>query len=224
MNSFAEHRHSNFNANLLSRNRVTVHVDRVWIDDSVHCTLWYCAWLQITIHYYTHYCLQSRLHCRRLVAASNNERSPSPYFPNCRRPQPPASNGNSSWQLNPSSSLTATQAKSKSKSWYDRRSVGQSISLSSPIWGLRPDFLYCQTPAGLLMWGALSDGSVVYIWWWSSPTQSFSGPSRVGLMTILDYWTVPLVIYKHQLVIKISKSFALYGKFLFLKHTDYCAL
>jgi hypothetical protein len=37
---------------------------------------------------------------------------------------------------------------------------GQSASLSSnkePIWGLRPDFYYCQTVAGLLMWDALSD-------------------------------------------------------------------
>jgi hypothetical protein len=37
---------------------------------------------------------------------------------------------------------------------------GQSVSLSwnkAPIWGLRPDFYYCQTVAGLLMWGALSD-------------------------------------------------------------------
>jgi hypothetical protein len=37
---------------------------------------------------------------------------------------------------------------------------GQSASLSwnkAPIWGLRPDFYCCQTIAGLLMWGALSD-------------------------------------------------------------------
>jgi hypothetical protein len=37
---------------------------------------------------------------------------------------------------------------------------GQSASLSwnkAPIWGLRPDFYYCQTVADLLMWGALSD-------------------------------------------------------------------
>jgi hypothetical protein len=37
---------------------------------------------------------------------------------------------------------------------------GQSASLSwnKPlIWGLRPDFYYCQTVAGLLMCGALSD-------------------------------------------------------------------
>jgi hypothetical protein len=37
---------------------------------------------------------------------------------------------------------------------------GQSASLSwnkAPIWGLRPDLYYCQSAAGLLMWGALSD-------------------------------------------------------------------
>jgi hypothetical protein len=37
---------------------------------------------------------------------------------------------------------------------------GQSVSLSwnkAPIWGLRSDFNYCQTVAGLLMWGALSE-------------------------------------------------------------------
>jgi hypothetical protein len=36
----------------------------------------------------------------------------------------------------------------------------QSASLSwnkAPIWGLQPDFYYCQTIASLLMWGALSD-------------------------------------------------------------------
>jgi hypothetical protein len=37
---------------------------------------------------------------------------------------------------------------------------GHSASLSwnkASIWGLRPDFCYCQTVAGVLMWGALSD-------------------------------------------------------------------
>jgi hypothetical protein len=37
---------------------------------------------------------------------------------------------------------------------------GQSASLSwnkAPIWGLRPEFYYCRTAAGLFMWGALSD-------------------------------------------------------------------
>jgi hypothetical protein len=37
---------------------------------------------------------------------------------------------------------------------------GQSASLSlnkARIWGLRPNFYYCQTVAGLLMWGAFFD-------------------------------------------------------------------
>jgi hypothetical protein len=37
---------------------------------------------------------------------------------------------------------------------------GQSAILlqnKARIWGLRPDFYYCQTIAGLLMWCALSD-------------------------------------------------------------------
>jgi hypothetical protein len=37
---------------------------------------------------------------------------------------------------------------------------GKSASLSwnkAPIWGLRPEFCYCQTVTGLLIWGALSD-------------------------------------------------------------------
>jgi hypothetical protein len=37
---------------------------------------------------------------------------------------------------------------------------GQSASLSvnkAPIWGVRPDIYYCQTVAGWLIWGALSE-------------------------------------------------------------------
>jgi hypothetical protein len=34
---------------------------------------------------------------------------------------------------------------SKSKSRYERRSVGQSVLVSGPMWGPRPDFCYCQT-------------------------------------------------------------------------------
>jgi hypothetical protein len=43
---------------------------------------------------------------------------------------------------------------------YVMMTEGQSASLSwcqAPIWGLRPDFYYCHTDAGLLMWGAFSD-------------------------------------------------------------------
>jgi hypothetical protein len=61
------------------------------------------------------------------------------------------------------SSSTAASRSSKSKQSQSQSYVttdGQSASLSwcqAPIWGLRPDFCYCQTLAGLLMWGALSD-------------------------------------------------------------------
>jgi hypothetical protein len=66
---------------------------------------------------------------------------------------------------------------------------GQS---ASPPWnkaprGLRPDFYYCQTIAGLLMWGAVSDertGLPFTICCWPSPAQSFLGLSPVGLVTI----------------------------------------
>jgi hypothetical protein len=50
------------------------------------------------------------------------------------------------------------QSKSQSQSYV--KTDGQSASLSwnkAPNWGLRPEFYYCQTVAGLLMWGALSD-------------------------------------------------------------------
>jgi hypothetical protein len=67
---------------------------------------------------------------------------------------------------------------------------GQSASLSwnkAPIWGLRLDSYYCETDAGLLdvvrsLWR--EDGSVVYNCCWSSPAQSSSGPSPVGIATI----------------------------------------
>jgi hypothetical protein len=45
----------------------------------------------------------------------------------------------------------------KSKSHYDRRSVGQSVLVSSPIWGPWLDFCYCQTFAVLSLRGAISD-------------------------------------------------------------------
>jgi hypothetical protein len=35
------------------------------------------------------------------------------------------------------------------------------LGVKALIWGLRPDFYFCQTVAGLLMWGALSDDRTV---------------------------------------------------------------
>jgi hypothetical protein len=50
-----------------------------------------------------------------------------------------------------SRSYVTTDSQSANLSWYQ-----------ASIWGLRPDFYYCQTAAGLLMWGALSDERVIY--------------------------------------------------------------
>jgi hypothetical protein len=58
----------------------------------------------------------------------------------------------------PASTRESTQSESESESYITTN--GQSASLSwnkAPVWGSRPDFYYCQTVAGLLMWGTLSD-------------------------------------------------------------------
>jgi hypothetical protein len=65
---------------------------------------------------------------------------------------------------------------------------GQSASLSwfqAPIWGLLPDLCYCLTFEVFLMWGALSDERMgLPNCCWSSPAQSFLGPSATELVTI----------------------------------------
>jgi hypothetical protein len=55
----------------------------------------------------------------------------------------------------PSQDSSLIDSKSKSKLCYDRRSVGQSVLVSSTHLGLTSK--YCQTVAGSFMWGALSD-------------------------------------------------------------------
>jgi hypothetical protein len=60
----------------------------------------------------------------------------------------------------PQNSFTGTYSRNQSQSQSYVTTDGQTASLSwcqAPTWGLRPDFYYCQTVAGLLMWGALSD-------------------------------------------------------------------
>jgi hypothetical protein len=79
-----------------------------------------------------------------------------------------------------SESYVTTDGQSARRSWN-----------KAPIWSLRPDFYYCSTVEGLLMWGALlTRGSVIYNCFWRSPAQSFSGPSPVGL-AIIFYFSSP---------------------------------
>jgi hypothetical protein len=67
----------------------------------------------------------------------------------------------------------------------------QSASLSwnkAPIWGLRPDFYYCQTVAGLLMWGALSDERTGLLFTIAAgPCQSRGTRDHILLTQIRDF-------------------------------------
>jgi hypothetical protein len=90
---------------------------------------------------------------RFLVAASNSGRSPSFGLLHSPRPHLLASyisqlqlSSDSVIDSSPSQSYVTTDGQSASLSWCQAH-----------IWGLRSDFYYCQTVAGLLMWGALSD-------------------------------------------------------------------
>jgi hypothetical protein len=61
------------------------------------------------------------------------------------------------------------------------------LATSDPFELSVPDFYYCQTVAGLLMCGALSDEktlSIAYNCCWPSLAQSFSGPSPAKLITV----------------------------------------
>jgi hypothetical protein len=87
--------------------------------------------------------LQSSLAGARLTLTLHG-RNPWPFSPRRVR------------LLLPADYSELTQSKSKSKPRYDRPSVGQSVSVSSPIWGPRPNFCYCQTVEVLLMLDALS--------------------------------------------------------------------
>jgi hypothetical protein len=63
-----------------------------------------------------------------------------------------------SWTLNSLANAEWLNSLNESESYVT--TDGQSASLSwnkAPIWGLWPDFYYCQTVAGLLIWGGLSD-------------------------------------------------------------------
>jgi hypothetical protein len=69
-----------------------------------------------------------------------------------------------------------------------RTTVSRPVSLGvDPHLSSKKNFCYCQTFAGLLMWGALSEertGLSVYNCCWPLPAQSFSRPSPSGLSQI----------------------------------------
>jgi hypothetical protein len=60
------------------------------------------------------------------------------------------------WRIFNGAESFVTESESESYITTDCQSANLSWN-KAPIWGLRPDFYYCQTIAGLLMWGALSD-------------------------------------------------------------------
>jgi hypothetical protein len=75
---------------------------------------------------------------------------------------------------------------SKSKFCYDRRSVGHFVLVSSNHLGPKTRFLLLSDSGGFVdVWRPFWQdfGSVVYNCCWSSPAQSFSGPSPSRLMT-----------------------------------------
>jgi hypothetical protein len=75
----------------------------------------------------------------------------------------------------------------KSKLCYNRLSVGQSVLASSIRLGPEARFLLLSGSCGFVDVGRplwREDGSVVYNCCWSSPAQSFLGPSPAGLMAI----------------------------------------
>jgi hypothetical protein len=83
------------------------------------------------------------------------------------------------WRL-PASSL-------KSKLCYDRRSAGQSFLEQSTHLGLTTRSWLLSDSCGFVDLGRplwRGDGSVVCNCYWSSPAQSFLGPSPVGLVAI----------------------------------------
>jgi hypothetical protein len=61
----------------------------------------------------------------------------------------------------------------------------------APVWGLRPDVCYCQTVAGLLIWGALSDERTVL------PFTVAAGPRQRSHSWVLCLYIniIPLILF-----------------------------
>jgi hypothetical protein len=98
----------------------------------------------------------------------------------------------SGWRASHTNLITAISrlSKPKLKSCYDRRSVGQSVLVSSPHLRTKTRFLLLSICCGFLdverpLWR--EDGFAIYNCCWSSPVQLFSGPSATGLVIKFYY-------------------------------------
>jgi hypothetical protein len=140
-------------AKILSRVGVTI--DVVWI-----CEWMYWPLIHTTRKY--NYSATANLHNSQMIRAHAKR------FPACcvftSRSLATASNSGHSFTRSGSiftdshAELNWTEFQSHSQSYVT--TDGQPSSLSwcqAPIWGLRPDLVYCLTVAGFLIWGALSD-------------------------------------------------------------------
>jgi hypothetical protein len=76
-------------------------------------------------------------HFRRILRLARPRRRYSAPTPHCKRRE--LNSSQSQWYV-------TTDGQSASLSWY-----------KAAMWGLKPDRYFCQTVAGLLTWGALSD-------------------------------------------------------------------
>jgi hypothetical protein len=115
-------------------------IHNTWLHSRVHCST--------HAHTHTHTHTNTLVHritslLSLLVAASNGRRSPSPEFPNCPRPQLPASNSNSPQQLNSTNSVTgpahniSTQTAQKTPLLcYSYIAIVAFVSVGVTMWSL----------------------------------------------------------------------------------------
>jgi hypothetical protein len=87
-------------------------------------------------------------------------------------------------------------------------SDGQSASLSwfrAPIWGLRPDFYYCQTLACFFMWGFLSDERLGF------PFIIAAGPRQCSVETFEQIYYI--IFNAHYMSLPSSSSWIIQQRF-----------
>jgi hypothetical protein len=122
------------NTSILSRVWSETRQDLDWWSDLLDSLMQLVTALHKSLSH-TDKCSQPRSSLRCLVAASNGRHSPSSGFPNCPRPQLPASNSNCSHRLNCNSSLTHLLTHSPTN--YFGRAIAQAVSRWLPTAGAR---------------------------------------------------------------------------------------